>query len=108
MSAVPDTPWTQLDKLISSYVDEYEVRDCEDAAGHTGDYTPTEFERGMIMDAIQGLISDDEIMDKLAEAQEYTSAARRANGECERCGRLLPNHWGTCSALAKGADPPCS
>lgn len=105
MSTIPDTPWTQLDKLIADYVDGYEVCDCEDANGNTGDYTPTEFERGMIMDAIQGMISDDEIVDKLIEAREFTRAYRRANGECEMCGHVLPEHWGACSAVTVSAEP---
>jgi hypothetical protein len=101
MTTLRDTPWTQLDKLIEEYVDGYEMCDCEDANGNTGDYCPTEMERGMILDAIQGLIGDKEIINKLLEAHEFTRAYRRANGECEDCGRVLPEHWGACSAEGK-------
>ena len=105
MTAVPDTPWTQLDKLVADYVDGYELVDCEDANGRTGDYAPTEVERGMIADAIHGLIGDDDIMDKLVEALEYTKALHRAAGECERCGHALPGHWGDCPRRAAGEQP---
>lgn len=103
----PDTPWTALDKLVTDYVDGYELRDCEDADGNTGDYDPNEHERGLIMDAIQGLIGDDDFMDKIAEAREFTKANRRADGECESCGRKLPDHWGSCrqSTSACGETP---
>lgn len=102
---LPDTPWTQLDKLITDYVDRYELCDCEDADGNTGDYSPNEHERGLLMDAIQGLIGDDEILDKLFEAREYTRKVRREAGECEHCGRLLPDHWGSCPADRPSGEP---
>jgi len=63
MSVVPDTPWTQLDKVLTDFVDRHEIPDCE-------------------------------------AAYEYTKATRRAAGECERCGRKLPKHWGGCSPLS--------
>ncbi len=98
------TPWEQLDKIVTGYVDDYELRDAEDADGNTCDYIPNEHERGLIMDAIQGLIGDDEFMDKIVEAREFTKANRRAEGECEQCGRLLPDHWGACSQAKTGAE----
>lgn len=104
MSAVPDTPWTQLDKLLTDYVERHEIPDCEDADGNSGDYHPTRWERVIVMDAIQGLVGDDEIVDKLFEAREYTKKVRREAGECERCGRMLPDHWGGCSADKSKGD----
>lgn len=98
----PDTPWTQLDKLVTDYVDGYELRDCEDADGNTGDYQPNEHERGLIMDAIQGLIGDDEIVRKLIEAREYTRKTYREMGACEECGKV-EGHWGACPADTSGA-----
>lgn len=95
---MPNTPWTQLDKLISDYVDAYELCDSEDDEGNTGDYQPTEQERMLIMDAIQGLLGDNDIMAKIAEAREYSRAQRLAVGDCVDCGAPLPEHWGGCSS----------
>jgi hypothetical protein len=102
MSSIPDTPWTQLDKLLIDYVDQHEIPDCEDGDGNTGTYSPTEWERTVVMDAIQGLVGDEEFTDAFIAAHEYTKATRRAAGECERCGRTLPDHWGGCSTARKG------
>lgn len=98
VSEHPDTPWTHLDKLISDYVDRHEIPDCEDADGNSDDYHPTEWERVVVMDAIQGILGDDEILDKIFEAREYTKKVRREAGECEHCGCKLPEHWGGCSS----------
>lgn len=92
-----DTPWTQLDTLITEYVDRYEMADAEDGDGNAGDYSPSDWERCLIMDAIQGLLGDDGILDKIAEAREYTAKLRIEAGECVHCGRKLPDHWGGCS-----------
>ena len=84
-------------RVHTEFVEDYEMVDCEDAVtGVTGDYAPTSNERGMIMDAIQGLIADDPILDKLVEAHKFTQAARREAHQCEHCGRDLPDHWGDC------------
>ncbi len=103
VSKPPDTPWTQLDKMITEHVDRHEIPDCEGADGNSGDYHPTEWERVVVMDAIQGILGDDEILDKIFEAREYTKKLRREAGECERCGRKLPDHWGGCSQADAGA-----
>lgn len=99
MNEIPDTPWTQLDKLVADYVDSYELRADE------GDYQPNDFEQALIMDAIQGLLGDDEITRKLIEATEYTRARRREASQCEDCGHNLPGHWGGCRTQTVSGEP---
>jgi hypothetical protein len=99
--ALPVTPWTELSDLVESYLDTYELCDAEDEDGNTGDYSPNDRERMLINDAVQGLIGDDEIIDKLIEAREYTRKIRREAGDCEECGAAPDNHWGNCKAARK-------
>jgi hypothetical protein len=54
--------WEKLEAAIDHYIEGYELRDCEDGDGNSGDYTPTENERMLITDCIMGLLADDEIM----------------------------------------------
>lgn len=88
------TPWTRLNVAIDDYVDGYELRDCEDAEGRTGDYAPNEHEQMLISDAIEGLLGDEELLDLIVEAREFTKASRRAEGRCQTCGAPSPGHWG--------------
>lgn len=56
------SPVVALEAMVKEYVDGYELRDCESADGRIGDYTPNERERMLILDAIQGLIADEEFI----------------------------------------------
>lgn len=108
----PDTPWTRLEQHIDDYVDGYELVDCEDDQGRTGDYAPTETERLLISDAIQGLLADEELVDLIVEARDYQRASRRAEDRCEFCGHPLPaigkpaEHWGQCRGAQPSAELP--
>jgi len=93
-SVVLETPWSELDKFVTSYIEDYEMRECEDANGNVGDYYPNENERMLITDAINGLLADDDFY-KLAEASwQYTRQKRREEGTCEHCGCPPPDHYG--------------
>lgn len=98
-TTTPVTPWTQLDQAITDYCEAYEWLggDIEDP-------------RLVIEDAIQGLLANDELLDQIVEAREFTRASRRAEGVCEWCGARLPEHWGPrCRGrLQTSAKPPLS
>ncbi len=62
---IPDrlhTPWTRLEAACERYIDDYELRDAEDADGNSGDYTPNDTERMLITDCVMGLLCDKEII----------------------------------------------
>lgn len=60
----------QLDGIVTEYVDTYE---CEQDNGAT--YVPTESERGLIEDAIMGLLADDAF---LAALDHWRDLVRRS------------------------------
>jgi hypothetical protein len=51
--------WRKVEEAAKSYVEDYEFIG-EDDSGREGSYTPKEWERTMILDAIYGLLSDDD------------------------------------------------
>jgi hypothetical protein len=53
--------WRKIHEAIDLYLEDYELRG-EDENGAEGCYTPTDMDRYMISDAINGLFSDDEFM----------------------------------------------
>lgn len=57
----PAVDWAAVSARIAEYAEEYELRG-EDDHGREGVYTPNETERGLIIDAIHGLLADDEFM----------------------------------------------
>jgi hypothetical protein len=88
-----------VQKYADEYVDEYEL------AGDSGDYTPSDHQRLLIADAINGLIADEDFL-RLVRTEVVEREKRRgALGECLECSRLLPDHWGGCSALKTNGDP---
>lgn len=94
-----DTPWTRLDEAVEDFIDSYELVDCEDDQGRTGDYTPTENERLLISDCLQGILADEDLLELIVAARAHTRAARRAEGCCEACGSPPPEHFGRCRAV---------
>lgn len=52
--------WKAINAAIDEYADGYELR------GEPGDHTPTEFERFVIVDAINGLLAEPEFMALIA------------------------------------------
>ncbi|WP_315132892.1 DUF551 domain-containing protein [Achromobacter marplatensis] len=59
--AQPAINWAAVSARIAEYAEDYELRG-EDDHGREGTYTPNETERGLIIDAIHGLLADDEFM----------------------------------------------
>ncbi|MGV2894206.1 hypothetical protein ACNPPY_00290 [Achromobacter sp. AGC78] len=59
--AQPAINWGAVSARIAEYAEDYELRG-EDDHGREGTYTPNETERGLIIDAIHGLLADDEFM----------------------------------------------
>jgi len=53
--------WHAVTARIAAYAEDYELRG-EDDHGREGCYQPNETERGLIIDAIHGLLADDEFM----------------------------------------------
>lgn len=91
------TPYTRLDDIVSRYTDGYEMSDAEDADGNCGDYTPTEHERMLILDAINGLIVAEDFMETIFQARQLTHEARRAEGQHPCCGAGLEHpHYRMC------------
>jgi len=64
----PATGWAAVGRLVSEYVEGYEMRG-------DGDYTPTESERLLIEDAIHGLLADDEFLLALESARADSTPA---------------------------------
>ena len=93
--SIPGTPYTRLDLMVSRYVDDYELRDAEDESGNCGDYTPTEHERMLILDAINGLICEEGFVETMFQARQLTHEARKADGQHPCCGAGLehPHYW---------------
>lgn len=56
--------FSELQDYITDYINEYELRADE------GDYTPTEHERLLIYDAIQGLLDDKEFIERWTKWRE--------------------------------------
>lgn len=93
--------------FADQYVEEYELRDAEDANGNTGDYTPNERERMLIQDAVNGLIADEDFLTIAGRAYIERQQRRRAEGRCLGCGAPAGEHWGVrpeCSAQASTND----
>lgn len=69
----------KLETIIDQYIDDYELR------GDGGDYTPSQFEKFLIKDAIMGLLVDPEfdaaLASHLKHADQAASAARIAELE---------------------------
>ena len=76
---------TDLERIIDSYLEDYELRDLDDG----GDHTPSEFERFVIKDAIQGLLVDPDwdaawgklIDERVSTAPQPADAVLRADAE---------------------------
>lgn len=69
------TDWPAVEAAIKEYVADYEMVG-EDESGQDGVYTPTEPERGLIEDAIHGLLADDAFIEALRPAQPEDRQAR--------------------------------
>ncbi len=82
---------------VNDYIDAYELEADE------GTYHPNEQEQMLIRDAVAGLLSDEYLRLARAEINEREKL-RQEDGECIECGRCLPEHWGGCSSLGKGAS----
>lgn len=59
--AQPAVNWAAVSARVAEYAEDYELYG-EDDHGREGTYTPNETERGLIIDAIHGLLADDEFM----------------------------------------------
>ncbi|KDD49422.1 hypothetical protein L529_4964 [Bordetella bronchiseptica MBORD901] len=76
--------WAAINAAVDEYLDGYELQADE------GYYAPTEFERYLIVDAVAGLLSEDEILTLLAGAPSsavshaQTAAARDVLAERQR------------------------
>jgi|GEM_PF-2935241 len=69
--------WPAVEAAIKEYVADYEMVG-EDESGQDGVYTPTEPERGLIEDAIHGLLADNAFIEAL---RPTPPADRQARGE---------------------------
>lgn len=88
------TVWNTLDVFVTEYVRDYEMCDCEDENGNTGDYSPNENESALIDDAIQGLLADDDFVTLMGKAYLARQERRKAEGKCMGCGAPDGLHWG--------------
>ena len=84
----PAIDWRAVTARIAEYADDYELRG-EDDHGREGTYTPNETERGLIIDAIHGLLADDEFMALMRPAAPAAGDARDA----ARYRELRNNVW---------------
>ncbi|QDJ40330.1 hypothetical protein [Bordetella hinzii] len=85
--------WNAINAAIDEYLDGYELR------GEPGDHTPTEFERFLILDAINGLLADEEFLALLsAPPAEGESAPVAGEAYQVRCG--------ACGCESKATTPP--
>jgi hypothetical protein len=74
-----ETPWERLNTLIAEYVDGYEL--CGDGAG---DYKPRENEQVLIIDAIHGLLADDDFSNLYRQALSQPAEAEANRADAER------------------------
>ena len=58
--------WKSLESLIEEFLEDYELYG-EDEEGRDACYIPTESDCYMIFDAVMGMLSDPEIVEKLKE-----------------------------------------
>lgn len=65
--SVEPVNWPAVEARISEFVNEYEMVG-EDEQGRDGHYTPNESERALILDAMHGVLADDELMALLRPA----------------------------------------
>ncbi|MBD9434201.1 hypothetical protein IB257_30050 [Achromobacter sp. ACM03] len=68
----PPRDWKAVQAAIDDYLEGYELRLDE------GCHTPTEFERFLLVDAVAGLMADDEFIDALYSAVTAARAAPAA------------------------------
>lgn len=82
----PEREWTAIDAAIREYVNDYELIG-EDDAGADASYRPTQRERVLIYDAINGLLADERVMSLLATRRapfDLISHIERAKAFSER------------------------
>jgi hypothetical protein len=90
---VPNTPWTALDRYVREWMDGAEVIG-EDASDMEGTVTLTERDKWMRDDLINGILSDDEFVQRVAAVDRFSRVRRRSEGCCETCGHKNGGHWG--------------
>ena len=76
----------QLERFVDDYIECYELDDDEEH------HEPTEHERHLIADAINGLIADDDFLALVAEHQK--ARADGPDGFDNWISRIRPRHWG--------------
>lgn len=82
----PEREWAAIDAAIREYLNDYELIG-EDDAGADASYTPTQRERVLIYDAINGLLADERVMSLLATRRapfDLISHIERAKAFSER------------------------
>ena len=65
-----------VDEAMKKYLDEYELVG-EDARGREGTYTPTDHERMLIQDALDGLFAEEDFLAKFNHWQDLVRARRK-------------------------------
>ncbi len=92
--SIPDTPYIRIDGIVRRYVDGF----------NWDEYTPSETEQAMIVDAIHGLICQEDFMETILLARAMTHEARKAEGQRPCCGAGLNHpHYGLCvNAASQG------
>jgi hypothetical protein len=97
--------WTKIEAAIHAYVEDYEMLG-EDDSGRDGCYSPTETERGLITDAIMGLLADDDFMAALrtpAQGEPVAAGCGEYGHEQGICGnaQCCPSARATAQVLAR-------
>lgn len=89
-----------VQQFADDYVEGYEQLG-EDDQGREGYYTPSDVERALILDAVNGLIADEDFI--TAAGIEYTERQKRraAEGHCLECGCPRGQHYVKCSSATK-------
>lgn len=72
--SVEPVSWSAVEARISEFVNRYEMVG-EDEQGRDGRYTPNESERALILDAMHGVLADDELMALLRPAAPVAAQA---------------------------------
>lgn len=89
-------------QFADDYVEHYELEADE------GTYYPSEQERLLIKDAINGLIGDEDFCDLIANEVLERQERRAAAGDCLACGAPNGTHWGQCDGRPRVKFGPSS
>lgn len=89
-------------QFADDYVEHYEMEADE------GTYHPSERERFLIEDAINGLIGDEDFCDLIANEVLERQERRAAAGDCLGCGAPKGTHWGQCDGKPQVKFGPSS